>query len=337
MALFPTEFVIQGSPLDPTFKGKPQEFFEAMLERMKIVSPTGLSTFVTGSQKPTSNLGPWLKDGTQWWVWSDEEKTYIPLDISQSETIIYRIQETEPNDEDVASAVFWAQTDSDGKVINLYVKSGGSWYPLVPTGGGTSDRPSNPAEGQQFYDTDIDTWIYWRSNKWRTISGCPGDLKFVTHTTLSDALTRNPGWLEVGKSSLGADARGRVFISAHKNAGGGEAIAPQSGITARNAGTTFGSEDVVLTSEFVGKHEHWFGYNTTNDDFVLSASATNETVADKYGVRSFNGEGSGGYVGDWGTSVNVKTIGELTNYVDPDAHNNEQPSMALWCLVKEEI
>lgn len=37
------------------------------------------ATFVTGSQAPTSNQGPWLKDGLEWFVWSDSVGGYVPI------------------------------------------------------------------------------------------------------------------------------------------------------------------------------------------------------------------------------------------------------------------
>lgn len=87
MALFNTNLLIQGSVLPATFKGTPQDLFRAMLERMKIVSPSGQSFFIIGDTEPSSNLGPWLNTLTNSWLVFDQElKRYVPISVSDSET-----------------------------------------------------------------------------------------------------------------------------------------------------------------------------------------------------------------------------------------------------------
>src|SRR6267378_1609416 len=100
MALQDTQLLIQGSHLPATFRGTPDDLFVAMLQRMKIVSPTGTSFFVVGDVEPTSNLGPWLKGGTQWFVWDGSLKKYVPLDISSSETKWFFIGASTPTTQD---------------------------------------------------------------------------------------------------------------------------------------------------------------------------------------------------------------------------------------------
>lgn len=132
MSLNPTNFLIQASPLPATFVGDPNAFFRAMVERMRIVSPTGVSTFVISDVQPQSNQGPWLKGGTQWFVWSEDLKTYVPLDISQSETHWFQTGSTIPT---TTEPPVWLKTTSgttqlgtgEGTPVGWYLYNGTQW------------------------------------------------------------------------------------------------------------------------------------------------------------------------------------------------------------------
>jgi hypothetical protein len=55
-----------------------------MLDRLEVVSPFGEVQLRIGGLEPTSNLGPWLKDGQKFYVWDEDTADYIPLDIADS-------------------------------------------------------------------------------------------------------------------------------------------------------------------------------------------------------------------------------------------------------------
>ena len=75
---------ITAAPLPTNFKGTPQQWIDALLDRLE-VSFEG-NSFVIGDIEPEGNEGPWLKNGTQWWVWNDATSQYVPLDVSASIT-----------------------------------------------------------------------------------------------------------------------------------------------------------------------------------------------------------------------------------------------------------
>jgi hypothetical protein len=76
------QVTITAAPLPTNFKGTPQQLIEALLDRLEITFDG--SSFVISDIQPVGNQGPWLKNGTQWWVWDDSTSTYIPLDLSAS-------------------------------------------------------------------------------------------------------------------------------------------------------------------------------------------------------------------------------------------------------------
>lgn len=244
MALQDTSLIIQMGPIPTTFAGTPQEFANEMIRRMKIVSPSGSSFFVVSAVEPTSNVGPWLKNGTQWWVFDEATKRYVPLDISASETRWYWIGNSTPVDVDPP---LWLKTTQDptttdsnyGRALGWYEWTGSAWRPFVGVvaSGSTADRPANPVEYERYYDTDINVEIWFNRGKWRTVWGSPGTFQFVLFETLEEALEFNPGWILNGASNQAL--RGRVISQATADSGGGNPLSTGADVPQRQAFETF--------------------------------------------------------------------------------------------------
>lgn len=133
--LQPTPLIIQAAQLPATFTGTPNDLFQAMVARMRIVSPSGNNFFVVGDIEPSFNAGPWLKGGTQWWVWDSNLKKYVPLDISESETKWFWYQNSTPPTSD--PPVWLKVTDdpteaspSGGAPIGWFAFDGTVWQPV---------------------------------------------------------------------------------------------------------------------------------------------------------------------------------------------------------------
>lgn len=252
MALQDTNLIVQMSRLPETLKATPQQWIEEAVRRMKIVSATGTNFIYIGDSEPTSNVGPWLRDGTKWYVYDEEIKRYVPQDISDSETRWFWIGAIAPSS---STPPIWLRTTADateenptyGNPLGWYMFNGVGWVPYVGIvlSGGTGDRPSDPVEYQQFYDTDISCLIWWERGAWRTVAGAPGDVKFVTHETLTDALRRNPGWELLGANNQ--SWRGRLIGQATKDPGASPEtdLTVNPGVASRYARETIGETDGV--------------------------------------------------------------------------------------------
>lgn len=250
MALQDTNLVLQASKLPATFTGTPHEWFAEFVRRVKIQSTTGTNFIFIGDTEPTSNVGPWLKDGTKWYVFDPDIKRYVPQDISDSETIWFQTGATTPTS---STPPVWLRTDHDpseddpsiGNPLGWYVFNGANWIPFVGIvlSGPTDSRPSSPIEYQQYYDTTISCLIWFERGKWRTVDGVPGDTKFVAIETLTEALDRNPGWNVFASSDQ--SLRGRIPMMAAKDPG----VSPETELTTdpnipqRAAFETFGETD----------------------------------------------------------------------------------------------
>jgi hypothetical protein len=243
------------APIPVTFRGTPNDLAAEMVRRMKIVSQSGTNFIFIGDTEPTSNVGPWLKDGTKWYVWDDSIKRYVPLDVSDSVTIPFFIGNTTPATSTPPVWLFTTKDASDvdptyGTPLAWYVFNGTAWVPFVGVvaSGPTASRPSGPVEYQQFYDTDIACLLWWERGQWRTVSGVPGDVKAVAFYSLTDALTHNPGWTVFGADNQAY--RGRGIVQAAKDAGASPetTLNTDANVTQRAAFEVYGTETKLVVT-----------------------------------------------------------------------------------------
>lgn len=352
MSLFKTNLVIVAAQLPPDFSGNPQEFFEALVERMEIQSPQGTSFFVVGDAEPSSNVGPWLKNGSQWWVFDINQGRYVPLDISASLNL-FVVGPDNPGTPEPTDPTLWLRT-FETRAIGWYGWDGTEWRALVnpPPSGPTASRPTNPVDLEQFWDTDINVLIHWERGAWRTVSGSPGDIKFVAQAILADALEFNPGWQYVGQDDQ--SLRGKIFAVATQdnNVGGSSVFATDSGITPRDAGDQDGAEEVTLTSANIEQHTHLIGHATAlNSGNTIQVHRVNDSdtipIPPVVPPNYFEVNGDGGSngtkngtmgTGPTGTMLITSRQLSLTEWEDftgvATPHNNVQPTVWLWALVK---
>jgi hypothetical protein len=192
----------------------------------------------------------------------------------------------------------WLQTDqTSGAPLQFSHFNSGAWQalPSKMSYGLTDGRSTDPADGEQYFDTDLSIALVYERNTWRTLSGTPGDIKHVRATTLAAALTANPGWKEF------TEGRGRTLAGAGAGAG----------LTERAFLDTAGEEQHTLTEGEL------------------------PVITPKFTVPLSGNKGQDGtnFEGAWGTegskTVNCNSIGS------GDTHNNMQPTIFVWMLEKE--
>jgi hypothetical protein len=355
MSLFKTNLVIIASQLPPDFRGDPQQFFEALVERMEIQSPQGQTFFVISDSEPASNVGPWFKGGTQLWVFDIDLGRYVPLDISPS-LHLFVVGDDTPDAPEGDDPTLWLRT-FETRAIGWYAWDGIIWRPVVnvPPSGTTAERPTNPVDLEQFWDSDINALIHWERGMWRTVGGSQGDVKAVVHSKLSDALLYNPGWEYLGKDDQ--SIRGRVIGVASQDGGATpETVFPtDSGITARGSGDQDGEENTILASAHIEQHTHLIGHATalnSDNNIQIHRVLDSETVKIPPVIppNYFEVNGAGGAngtklgtAGDGPTGTMLITSRQLQltgtegqpNYTGvAEAHNTMQPTLWLWQLVK---
>jgi len=135
---------VTAAPLPTNFKGTPQQLIEAFLDRLEVVVEG--TSFVVSDVQPTGNQGPWLKNGTQWWVWDSSTSTYIPLDVSASTSPQIYVGDISQGPPDPTQYQIWLQLN--GSVFNGFFYYAGSilgWVtePSVLTAGCITSSPIN--------------------------------------------------------------------------------------------------------------------------------------------------------------------------------------------------
>lgn len=239
-----TNLVLVAANLPEEFQGSPQQLFAAIIARIKIMSPAGTNFIVIGDSEPTSNQGPWLKGGTEWYVWDEATKRYIPQDLSASETLWIQTGTTTPS---TSTPPVWRRTNGAGDTIDFYFWNGTLWAPGsgIVQSGPTTSRPASPLALQRFYDETIATEIWYERSAWRTVTGCPGDVKSVAYERLTDALAANPGWEVLGAEQQAW--RGRLISQATADPGGSPetVLSVNPGVAQRVAHEVFGETDGI--------------------------------------------------------------------------------------------
>lgn len=346
--LHQTGLVLEAAPLPPDFVGTPQQMFEAMLARTGILSPFGITTFVIGPNEPPYNQGPWLKNGTQWWVWSDDTGAYIPQDISASDIPPYWVQNAYPPK---SSPPLWFEMNgSNTRVLNVHFYTGvpytdfsvlsgqaltdaqNAWRPLFTSSGTTADRPTSPVPLESYFDTDINAEIWFERGQWRTRAGSQGDVKFVSWPTQAEAITRNPGWEVLGTGETSNTAwRGCVIGQATKDASGDAFSVPTNTptVTAHAAQTVAGAETHTLTAQEIPVHSHKLFTDSNSDtggqpgpDDYVAVSGGTET--DEYNLQKE-------------PASKVPSKGKTGDSGDDDggqAHSVVQPTLYLFTIRK---
>ncbi len=119
----PVQFNVSAGTLPPNFAGTPQQFLDAIAALLLVTPIEDWNSFVTGSAAPTSDVGPWLKDGTEWWVWSSTAGAYVPL-VLDDKSLRRFVGDTAPSSTDYD---VWYQTNGSGVPQAIKIFNAGSW------------------------------------------------------------------------------------------------------------------------------------------------------------------------------------------------------------------
>lgn len=121
-SVVPVSFRVSPFPTNADYTN--QEFADAFVARLSIESPTTISFFVSGPTAPTSNVGPWLKNGVTWYVWDTPTGAYVPQ-VVEAQSLKYIFQNGAP---DHNFYTFWGSLDGSGKAQSIQYFSSGAWH-----------------------------------------------------------------------------------------------------------------------------------------------------------------------------------------------------------------
>lgn len=119
----PVQFDIAVGSLPEGLETDPQGLLEAFAQRLIISPSVPWSSFVLGAAQPTSDLGPWFKNGQELWVWDDGLATYIPQVIN-SLSLGYAVAASDPG---VADYDLWIDTATPA----VKWSNGAAWTDII--------------------------------------------------------------------------------------------------------------------------------------------------------------------------------------------------------------
>lgn len=248
---------ISMAPLPPNMAWTPQELADAIAARLTITTQQALALFASGSTEPTSNVGPWLKDGITWYVWDDGTGAYIPQ-VLPSASLRYIIGEAEP---DPADYNFWIQTSATLEPEALKTYYNGAWTDVYANSLGSYMTIADFNAAIAAYSTTV------QMNAAITAALSSYSTTAQMNTAISNAITAAtflpyPGQgTNLAAQSITADGVAvEVVMDSDPinpspgpiNIGGSRYIAPAAGIYSVSATSQFDNDDAVAASVEVG-------------------------------------------------------------------------------------
>ncbi len=113
----------RAGPFPAGYNADPEQLKNDIVARLYAESTDAISFFASGSVAPSSNVGPWLKNGQEWYVWSDVSASYIAQVIPYA-SLRYIAQVVAP-DQNIYT--LWIELNGTGKALAIKYYSGGAW------------------------------------------------------------------------------------------------------------------------------------------------------------------------------------------------------------------
>lgn len=129
----PVQFDITAGALPEGLATDPQGLLQAFADSLTISPTVPWSSFVIGAAQPTSDVGPWFKDGKELWVWDAVAASYVPFSASVVTdtaggslypSLRYAVSSLAP---DSTKYSFWVVLNSSGKAIDIRHYSTSAW------------------------------------------------------------------------------------------------------------------------------------------------------------------------------------------------------------------
>lgn len=74
----PVSFTVAFTSIPSNFSGTASQLGQAIADRLMVTPQDAWNSFQNGGSVPVSNLGPWLKNSNEWYVWNSGTGSYEP-------------------------------------------------------------------------------------------------------------------------------------------------------------------------------------------------------------------------------------------------------------------
>lgn len=107
----------------------PQELTDRLSLNARVFTEQAFALFTVGPTAPTSDIGPWAKNGNTWYYWNSVSGSYVPFIIEQS-SLQYYVGSATP---DHTVYQFWIQLDGSGSPLAVKTWYSGAWVDVYAT------------------------------------------------------------------------------------------------------------------------------------------------------------------------------------------------------------
>lgn len=302
----PLQISVGALPLNQSYT--PNEFAQALAERLRISTGQAYSLFTSGAVLPTSDTGPhFLTTESTWYYFDYDTGSYQPIQLN-SKSLRYIISAVAPSNNDYD---IWYRIAEDGTPLDIRKWQAGQWVAFGVDYANVTNKPNLAPVGViHQWPTNTAPADFLICNGQAVLRGQYAALFAVIGTTYGAG---------DGSTTFNLpDFRGRTAVGS----GTGDA----TDATVWNLAAKRGAETHELTEDENGEHFH-FGFAAVSTDGVENSLNATSQVA----RQSFN-------IGDQGVTLNrtstAATVGRTSVSGSGTGHNNIQPSLTINYIIR---
>lgn len=353
---------VQVGNLDDAPSGETrQQFAEELARKLLVQFPSEDSTFRIGGSEPTSDEGPWFKEGIDQngdatyflYIWGADSASYVPLTLEQQQ-LRYFVGATTPSE---VKYDVWFEVSTDGRLLSIrtFDSNTNEWVNVYYRRDEIDSLFEPTVDGKkQVAWPNVITKPDHVSNAPRASSE-PGatlqpnyNFEIVYHTGIGQLIVFVPGsnWITLDGGS------GDTKTVKHTSLGSsGDFDSGNFGSAlGRNPGWVWDTSSQGRSVVGAAPGETWnsltaaektAGSSFGDDQHLLTADETRRELIQIRLTASTNGSNNADPVAQYAaTGIMVGDTGANTGNLSlqaahtPDAHNNVQKSIAYWRLVK---
>ncbi len=281
----------------------PQQFANLLGTNGRVFTEQAFALFTTGATAPTSDTGPWAKDGNSWYYWDSVTGTYVPF-IVPAQSLRYSVSATEP---DPTVYLFWIKLNGSGAPLGLFTYYSGAWTDVYSASGFMTVAAFNAAIANysttaQMDAADAATLASANSYTDAAVAGIPAQNQYpATSGAIGQSDAPDGSDYQINGLSYSVPVTGKYMVSIQSQIqnSGGAAATMQVLVFATVNGTPAGAGGGDATPNPNGGR--WFPNTTT----IIDASA-GDTIGAKYQPQ--DGVGAGTVTVDGNTMMSVNLV-----------------------------
>jgi microcystin-dependent protein len=309
MATLPLQITAGALPLNISYT--PQQFAEALAERLQISTEQAFALFTYGAVLPPYDTGPhFLTTESTWYYFDTSTGSYQPIRLN-SKSLRYIISNTEPDSDDYD---IWYRVAADGTPLDIRKYQAGQWVAFPVDYDNITNKPNLAPVGEMIlWPTNVPPQDFLVCNGQAVLRGQYAELFNVIGVTFGSG---------DGSTTFNLpDLRGRTAV------GVGTSPDTDANPTAWTLAQKRGEETHELTATENAEHQHLLFADVVRGAGAPIVNTTNGAA------RAAVGDGNNDYSMKRSEDTDA-TLGLSGTSGTGAGHNNIQPSLALNYIIR---